>query len=487
MTRRRYKQGIARGQTQFLPRSVDEYVAEDNPVRAIDAYVGTLDLAALGFKNSVGGVGRGQPAYPPGALLKLYLYGYLNRVRSSRRLASECERNLEVIWLVEGLCPKYKAIADFRKNNLSGLKAVNRDFVQVCKQLQLFGAELVSLDGSFFRGNVGKKNIYTEERLKKTLERIDQHIAEYLVELEHADEQEVDAPRQSVADLQEKLKQLQERKQVNRERMEKLEAGGEKQLAEVDEDARLLSKRGQSVAGYNVQTAVDSLNKLILTSEVVQDGNDEGQLAPMAQAAKAELGVEALEVVADAGYFNAQGIQSCQEAGITPFVPEPDKTSQAGLEGRFTRNDFTYDPQSDVYRCPDGKLLPRAGKQEKRGKTIFMYRSSASACAVCPLREQCLPKKSAHRTVSRWEHEEVIGAHRRRMAERGRSMLRQRACLSEHPFGTLKVWLGWTHFLLRGLEKVRAEFSLLALCYNFKRALRIIGIAEFRDFCLQRV
>lgn len=487
MTRRRYKQGVAREQTQFLPRSVDEYVAEDNPVRAIDAYVGTLDLAALGFKNTAVGVSRGQPAYPPAALLKLYLYGYLNRVRSSRRLAAECERNLEVIWLVEGLRPKYKAIADFRKDNLRALKAVNRDFVQVCKQLGLFGTELVSLDGSFFRGNVGKKNIYTEERLKKTLERIDQHIAEYLAELEHSDEQETDEPQRSVADLQEKLKQLKERKQAHQGRMEKLKASGEKQLAEVDEDARLLSKRGQSVAGYNVQVAVDSQNKLMLSGDVVQDGNDEGQLAPMAQAAKAELGVEKLEVVADAGYFNAQGIQSCQEAGITPFVPEPDKTNQASLEGRFSREDFTYEPQSDVYRCPNGKILTRSSKQQKQGKTIFMYRSSASACKGCPLRKQCLPKKTPYRNVTRWEHEEVLEAHRQRMAERGRSMMHRRACLSEHPFGTLKVWLGWTHFLLRGLEKVRTEFNLLMLSYNFKRVLRIVGLAEFRAFCLQRV
>lgn len=486
MTQRHYKKGIDRQQAFLLPPRLDEYVAEDNPVRAIDAYVDSLDLEELGFKNTAGELTPGQPAFPPARLLKLYLYGYLHRIRSSRRLEAECQRNLEVIWLVQGLRPGYKTIADFRKDNLAALKAVNRDFVQVCKELDLFGGELVGIDGSFFRGNVAKGSIFTVERLQRALKYVEQDIAKYLKELDEADQQDGE-PVPTDPQLIEKLARLRERQTKRTQQLQQLEGSGEKQIAEVDADARLLSKKGHgTLAGYNVQAAVDEKHKLIVTGEVTQDGNDEQQLAPMSQAAKAELGVEQLITVQDMGYFNAMQIQDCQENGITPYVPEPDKQAQVRNQGRFPRDAFTYDAQANAYLCPAGEKLRYHGIIRKGEKTNWSYRSSPSVCASCGLKARCLPAKNPYRTVTRWEHEEILEAHRERMKAEGAEKMRKRAELCEHPFGTLKLWLGWTHFLLRGLEKVRAEFSLLMLSYNFRRVLTILGLQAFRTYCMNR-
>lgn len=487
MTRRRYKTGIDRKQGFLLPASIEEYVSQENPVRAIDTYIDSLDLSSLGFSNTSDQLTPGQPSFAPQAMLKLYLYGYLHRVRSSRQLEQECQRNLEVIWLMQGLRPVYKTIANFRKDNLQGIQAVNRDFVQLCKELDLFGRELVAVDGSFFRGNVGKKSIYTEERLKKTMEKIEQHIETYLQAMEQADAEETEQEPLEQGQLQEKLAQLRERQQAYRERLQKLQVSGEKQLAEVDEDARLLSKAGSgTVAGYNVQTVVDNKHKLIVASEVTQDGNDQRQLEPMALEAKAVLDAEELEVVADAGYFNAAQIKNCQEAKITPYVPEPDKTAQVRQQGRFGREAFAYQPESDSYLCPAGKVLKYKTTILKGEKQMRQYTSQAKVCAQCPLKDQCLPPKTPVRQISRWEHQVVIEDHRKRMKQKGRAMMSLRACLAEHPFGTLKRWCGMSHFLLRGLAKVRAEMSLLMFAYNFKRVLSIFGMEEFRKFCLQR-
>ena len=486
MTRRRYKQGIERGQSYLLPPSVEDYVGEDNPVRAIESYVESLNLVEMGIKNADGKLTAGQPAYDPRMQLKLYLYGYLNRVHSSRRLEAECQRNLEVIWLVQGQQPSYKTIADFRSDNLKGLKQVNRDFVQVCKDLELFGKELVAIDGSFMRGNVGKDSIYTAERLKRALEYIDADIAAYLKELEQGDQQDQDSSQHD-PELAKKLAKLREMKHKRQEQLQGLAERGESQVAEVDEDARLLSKPGQgTIAGYNVQVAVDHKHSLLVAGEVVQDGNDQQQMLPMGKAAKAELAVEHLETTQDAGYFNAEQIKECEENGITPYVPEPDKQAQTRQQGRFARDDFVYEAESNTYRCPNQQQLKYSSTTHKGQKNIFHYRSLASVCAQCPLKAQCLPKKTPYRVVSRWEHEEWIEAHRKRMRKDGPAKMRQRAGLVEHVFGTLKIWCGWTHFLLRGLEKVRAEFSLMMLAYNFKRVLKIVGLQAFRTYCAMR-
>ena len=487
MSKRKYKQGQDRQQGMLMPPSVEDYVDEDNPVRAIDAYVDSLDMAALGFQHATGGLSPGQPAYPPEALMKLYLYGYLHHIRSSRKLEKETRRNLEVIWLIQGLRPSYKTIADFRKDNLKALKGVNKDFLQVCKELGLFGGELVGIDGSFFHGNVNGGNIYTKEQLGKALEKLEKQIEDYLEEMDRADEEE-DSVEIDGKSMKEKLTALKERQQKHKERLKKLQESGEKQLAEVDDEARLLHKNGKSVAGYNVQIAVDEKHKLLIACEVTNEGNDLKQLEPMAKQAKQVLGVETLKAVADTGYFNGQHFKACIEAGITPYVPEQDWQKRMLKQGRLSKKSFHYNAELDGYECPARQLLRRSGSYiNKCGKLMLRYRSKAPVCAQCKYKAKCLPKKGPYRQIDRWEHEEIVEAHLERMCQQGAEKMRQRAALVEHPFATLKLGGDHSHFLLRGKDKVSTEAALLMLSYNLKRVLKILGLETFRIYCLQRM
>jgi transposase len=463
----------------LLPARVEDYVAADNPVRAVDAYVDSLELVKLGFKNAAGDLSAGQPAYHPGVLLKLYLYGYLMRIRTSRMLERETQRNLELIWLLEGLRPSYKTIAEFRKDNAQALKAANRDFVVLCKELDLYGAELVALDGSFFRGNVAKHSIYTKQRLRKLLKRIEQDIEAYLRQLDRADTASAEVG-QPPGTLQDKLEALKQRRAGVQDKLEELEQSGQTQYAEVDPDARLLSKAGQSVAGYNVQIAVDAKHKLLVECALTQDGNDSGQLAPMAIRAKQALGVERLDVTADSGYYNHLHLQQCQQAGITPYVAIPERNGPLDAQRRLTREAFSFEPAHNRYRCPQGELLSYRRSLQQGHKRLLVYASSEPVCARCPLRGRCLSANTPCREIYRWEHQALVEAHARRMAERGRQMLGLRAALVEHPLGTLKRWCGWVHFMVRGKPKVSGEINLLMLCYNFKRVLSIVGIDGLR-------
>ena len=482
---RHYKEGVNRDQAMLLPPSVEEYVGADNPVRAIDAYVESLDLARFGFKHAGGELTAGQPAYAPQTLLKLYLYGYLMRVRSSRLLEREACRNLELIWLLGGLQPSYKTIADFRKDYAKALKAANRDFVLLCKELDLYGAELVAIDGSFFRGNVAKESIYSQQRLKKLLQRIEGHIDEYLQALAKADA----APADELHDtpqLAAKLAELKARQAHYQGKLEQLQDSGETQYAEVDPDARLLKKNGQSVAGYNVQIATDAKHKLLVHCEVTSAGNDTEQLAPMAKQAKAVLAVDTLEAVADAGYFNQMHLKACQDAGITAYVPVPEHHGRQDHAQRLSRDAFSFEAKANHYRCPEGQTLRFARMLEHNGKRMLNYVSTPGTCAECPSRAHCLPAKTPYREIYRWEHEALLDAHRRRMDAAGRVYMKRRAGMVEHPFGTLKRWCGWVHFLVRGKEKVSGEMNLLMLCYNFKRVLSILGMDKFRELLKQR-
>jgi transposase len=485
---RRYKGVVNRQQGTLLPPSVEDYVDADNAVRAIDAYVEGLDLAQLGFTNTGAGVSAGQPAYPPGGLLKLYLYGYMQRVRSSRRLERECHRNLEVMWLLEGLTPHNKTISNFRKDNAKALKAVNRDFVELCRELDLYGRELVAIDGSFFRGNAGKKGIASAKNLQKRLRAIDKTISGYMAALDQADafeEQDARAAHAN-ADMEQKLKDLHARQQQDRARLEQLEASGQTQHSDVDPDARLLRKHGQVVSGYNVQIAVDSKHKLLVHCDATSDGNDTGQLAPMGMQAKAVLEVEKLVLIADSGYWNGVQLKACVDAGITPYVPEPALRGPTSAANRLPPSAFTFDADSNTYRCPQGRVLGQRRTLERAGKRSIAYASSATDCNGCPLRGTCLPKSGRHREVYRWEHEELLEEHRSRMARLGKSAMRDRAAMAEHPFGTLKSRAGWQHFLVRGAERVGGELNLMMLCYNFSRVLNILGLATFRAYLAER-
>jgi transposase len=488
MTTRRYQLTLNRQQDMLLPMRVEDFVSENNSVRAIDAYVDTLDLAALGFTHSHAVIRSGQPPFNPAAMLKLYLYGYVQHLNSSRKLERETHRNLEVIWLVEGVRPSYKSIADFRNANSAALKASNRDFILLCKELSLLGGEEVAIDGSFFKADASKSGIYTEDKLNKQLAALEQKISDYQQRLARQDAEDDQAGKGSLVEdeqLASKLKRLQEKQARTKALRQQLKDNGDTQISTVDSDARLLTKRGHTVAGYNVQIAADSKHKLIVADDVTQDGNDTQQLAPMLTKAQAILQSENLTGLADSGFYHREQIKACEDNHITVYVAVPDKSRRIAKQGRFTREQFNYDPEKDCYRCPQGEILNRCGqRQSAQGENDYRYKSKASVCGHCPVRQYCLSKKTKLRQLYRWEHEAVIERHKQRLVQQPDSM-KKRAALVEHPFGTLKYRAGINHFLMRGLEKCRGEFSLMILAYNFTRVLNIIGVDRLRDYCVQ--
>ncbi|MGZ4979090.1 MAG: IS1182 family transposase [Methylobacter sp.] len=489
MTSRRYQPVLNRQQDLLLPPCVDEYVSRNNPVRAIDAYVNTLDLQAFDFTYSHPVMGAGQPAYDPAALLKLYLYGYLQGIRSSRKLEREANRNLEVMWLIEGLRPTYKTIADFRKTNASALKAANRDFLLLCKELALFGGEQVAVDGSFFKADASKTGIYTEDKLNKQLEELDKKIACYqqtLAEQDAADDRTGQGSLVEDGQLQQKLERLHNKQAEKKALLQQLKDSGDKQVSTVDPDARLLTKRGQTVAGYNVQIVVDDKHKLIVAEDVTQDGNDVHQLAPMLAKAQDLLQAKNLRGLADSGYYEGNQIKTCEDQHITVYVAIPDKSKAIAAKDRLTREQFSYDSEHDRYRCPQGNPLTASGKaHQKNDKWLTCYKSKVADCSQCPLRGQCLSEKAAVKQIQRWEHEAVIERHRQRLEQKP-GIMKKRCALAEHPFGILKHRAGMNHFLMRGLAKCRGEFSLMVLGYNFTRLLNILGVDALRDYCARR-
>jgi transposase len=481
MTNRGYKAGVSREQVSLLPARVEDYVGRDNPVRAIEVYVSKLDLAKLGFCHADRDGGVGQPPYDPADLLKLYIYGYLNQVRSTRRLEREAERNLELIWLLKGLKPKQRTIANFRKDNWAAFKAVNRDFVLLVRKLGLVGGTLVAIDGAFFDGNASKASITTRKKLAEQLAALDRDIELYGAALDANDATEAEASGGDGeggggdGDLAQKVAALMAKRAARQADLERLEESGETQLSRTDKDARLLSKSGQRVAGYNVQIAVDAKHALIVASEVVNDGNDTGQLDKMAMAAKEALEAETLKAVADTGYCSGPALKSCEERGIEAYVPLPERRSRLAAQGRFTHEQFVYDGETNSYRCPAGeRLLPTDHPRQNGDRVESRYVSRKAVCDGCPLRLRCVTDKRPTRDILRWEHEAVIERHRGRM-QNADDIMRRRKALAEHPFGTLKCRAGYRHFLVRGFDKVRGEWSLMAFCYNFTRLLSILG------------
>jgi transposase len=487
MTNHPFKSGVNREQASLLPPRVEDYVGRDNPVRAIDSFVDAQDLAEHGFRHAERGVQVGQPPYDPADMVKLYLYGYMNRFRSSRHLEQEACRNLELIWLLKGLTPGYRTIANFRKENWAALKALNRSFVLLARELGLVSGELVAIDGAFFHGDASKASIATRKKLTEQIAALDRDIEAYGTALDANDAVEAasspegdDRGGGDGEDLAQKVAALMAKRAQAQADLDRLEASGETQLSRTDADTRLLTKNGQTVAGYNVQIAVDDKHKLIIASEVVNDGNDTGQLYAMAKAAQQALGAETLQAVADVGYYNGATLKGCEDDGIVAYVPQAKRTGRLKAQGRFSHEEFSYDAMTDAYRCPAGALLqPTPGRKKNTGGRIeIRYVSRKATCDVCPLRARCVTDKRPTRDILRWVHEAVIDRHRQRM-KGAKALMRRRAGLAEHPFGTLKCRAGYRHFLVRGFDKVRGEWSLMALCYNFTRVLNIIGFDRF--------
>lgn len=462
--------GVPREQTTLLPEAIEDYITKDNPVRFIDAFVDKLDLRKLGFgKTELAETGR--PPYEPGDLLKLYIYGYLNRIRSSRRLERETARNLEVRWLLHNLQPDHKTISDFRKDNRKAIQAVTRQFVILCQQLNLFGGDLVAIDGSKFKASNSKKRNWTKARLRERIRRIDASIEEYLTLLEASDREHAPQPtkvREKIASLEQRMRQYQAL-------LEDLESTGSNQVSQTDPDGRLMVGNGKADVGYNVQTAVDSKYKLIAACEVTNDINDRYQLAPMSRLAKEALGVDTLTVVADKGYATGTELYTCEQNGITAYVPltEPTEQRRSGIPApEYYHAKFRYDKERDCYICPQQHELHRqyTAWVQKQWKTVY----ATPSCRGCPVRSRCTINKNG-RHIHRTQHHELIEQLRARLSQ-DPDKLKERQCLSEHPFGTIKHGWHQGYFLLRGLQKVRTEINLSVLAYNIRRVVNIVGV-----------
>ena len=470
----RFIEGADRQQVTLLPECLDDFIAEDNTVRIVDAFIGELDLAALGFDGATPAA-TGRPSYHPSVLLKLYLYGYLNRIQSSRRLERECQRNVELMWLTGRLAPDFKTIADFRRDNGKGIRNVCRRFVMLCRELKLFTEAVVAIDGSKFKAVNNRERNYTPGKIERRERELEESIQRYLDALETAD-------RTQPAEVQAKTERLQGKVQKMRQRMQELQAVKaqldtlpDRQLSETDPDARAMttySAKGTAMVGCNVQTAVDTKNHLIVAHEVTNNGSDRSQLSTIALAAREAMGKRRLKAIADRGYYSSAELKACDAAGIAALVPKP-MTSNARAEGRFDKSDFIYIARADEYQCPAGQRAIHRFSREERGLQIRIYWSSA--CPACPMKAQCTT--SEYRRIRRWEDEAVMDKVQQHLDRMPHAMTVRKSTI-EHVFGTLKHWMGWTHFLMRGIKNVATEMSLSVLAYNLKRVINILGFAR---------
>jgi transposase len=468
---KRFVEGVDRGQSTLFPECLDDWIDEDNPVRVIDAFVDRLDLAELGF-DGVEPAETGRPAYHPSVLLKLYVYGYLNRVQSSRRLEREAGRNVEVMWLLGHLVPDHKTVADFRKDGGRAIRKVCARFVELCREMDLLVKASVAIDGSKFKAVNNRDRNFTRAKVERRRAQLEESVARYLSQLDTADRQEPsEALAAKTTRLKEKLTKLGEEMRCLEEREGQMLAAPDQQISLTDPDSRSMatSGRGSGVVGYNVQIAVDTEHHLIVTHEVTNVGSDRSQLARVAKETKATLRTDTLEAVADRGYFSGEEILACDQAGITVTLPKP-ITSGIKAKGRYGKQDFVYLPEEDVYRCPAGERLKYYYTNVENGLNLRRYWTNA--CRTCALKSRCTT--AVQRRITRWEHEHVLEAVQRRLDENPQAM-RQRRETVEHPFGTIKARMGATHFLMKTLPRVAAEMALHVLAYNLTRVMNIMG------------
>lgn len=462
--------GADRNQATLFPESLDDYVAEESAVRVIDVFVDELDLSSLGFRTEPADTGR--PGYHPGMMLKLFIYGYMNRVQSSHRLEKEAQRNVELMWLTERLAPDFKTIADFRRDNGAAIQKVCRQFVVLCRKLSLFKDAFVAIDGSKFKALNNRDKNFTKAKVRRRLQQIDESIARYLSEMESLDRREAEHAEDKSQHLAEKIEILKGEIEKLKKHEAAMLAAPEQQISMTDPDARSMatSGRGTGTVGYNVQAAIDTKHHLIVAHEVTNVGHDRTQLASMGRQAKAAVRAKKLKVVADRGYFKGEELKACEDEKIETYLPKP-QTSGNQAKGQFGKRDFVYHPDDDEYECPAGERAKYRFTREEHGKRIRRYWSSA--CTSCPLKPKCTTGQ--YRRISRWEHEDVIERGQARL-DKHPEMMRIRRETAEHPFGTIKGWMGSQHFKMKTLKHVGTEMSLHVLAYNLKRTISLFGV-----------
>lgn len=478
-----YKQPHHRKQQLLFPPSIDEYVSEDNQARAIDDYVEILDMVSLGFTNSSLCSSDGQPAYHPRLLLKIYIYSYLNKIRSSRKIETEIKRNIELMWLCSGLTPGYKTIANFRKDNAGALKKVFREFVLLCRELDLIGGKLVAVDGAFLRANASKNKLIMKKSLKKEMERTNHQIEAYLSSLSFADKE--DKKTRSIKLPTDGFDKMKKAKAKLDKDLSFLEEMGLTQYNRTDPDAKNMSKPAHNLMAYNVQIAVDDKFKFIAVTDISLEGNDLKEIHTMSKKVQELVKNDAVTITADKGYAGNEQIKKCIDDKIDIVIPLSKAGQTQGCKGKYKRGDFTYDEQSDCYICPNHQKLANSIRTINRnGKIYFTYKISSKICKSCPLKNKCLSKTPSKELI-RWEHQGVIESYSKKMnTDEAKAIIKRRGSIAEHPFGTIKQTLGWSHFLVRGKEKVSGENALIMFTYNFRRLLNLIGITLFKKLII---
>ena len=479
-----YIQGKSRNQITLLPESIDEYITKDNPVRIIDFYVESLDMKALGFTKAELAL-TGRPPYNPKDLLKLYLYGYLNRTRSSRRLEHEAGRNLEVIWLLKKLKPDFKTIADFRKDNKKALKKVFRDFNKLCDEWDLFGKEMVAIDGTKFRAVNSKKNNFDKKKIDRHLKYIDEKIEKYMTELDKTDVSEAGDRKPDIEEIETILEELEKRKQKYEEYQQKLQDSGQKEISTTDPDSRRMANNNNGIImAYNAQATVDAKHKLIADFKVTQNASDTGELDNMALRAKKLFGGKEFDLLADKAYYNAADLKRCVQNGITPYVPKQTYSNGTG-DKDFYCDKFTYDKDKNIYICPYGKKLVYYRTRKKKDKIIDYGYKNYDACRDCPFKERCT-KSEKGRTIFRHVDQDFLDTIDLQ-TELNKDKCLKRQMIVEHPFGTIKRGLDSHYLLTKGKASVTGELALSFLTYNLKRVINILGVEEILRRLLRRL
>jgi len=467
-----YIEGTDRGQSTLFPDRLEDWIGEDNPARVIDLFVDESDLLSLGFGRTCPAP-TGRPGYHPSVLLKLFIYGYLNRVPSSRALEREAGRNVEVMWLTGRLAPDHKTIADFRRDNGPAIRKTCAQFVELCRRVGVLRGDCVAIDGSKFKAVNNRDKNFTKGKIASRITHLEASIARYLEEMVRIDRQEDgEARAEKIANLSHRTDRIRQEIQRLQDMDWALKEASDSQISLTDPDARSMatSAKGSGFVGYNAQAAVDTETHLIVTHDVINDGHDREQLAPMAKGAKAALGRNEMRAVADKGYFSGREILACHEDGITTTLPRPE-TSGNRKKGMYVKADFAYDADADIYRCPAGETLRRHYTTEEQGLVVHRYWTNV--CQTCPVKARCTTGKE--RRITRWEHEYLVDAMRDRMS-RDPALMALRRSTVEHPFGTMKAWMGATHFRMRTLGHVRTEMAFHVLAYNIKRMISLIGV-----------
>jgi transposase len=469
----RHRLGISRDQLSLFSSTIDDYIAQDNITRVIDKFVDTLDLKELKFKKAeVAKTGR--PPFNPGDMLKLYIYGYMHGLRSSRVLERNTKINIELKWLLKDLSPDFKTIADFRKDHSEALENVFKQFVLFLSDIDLICKNLVSIDGSKFRAQNSLKRNFNKETLENRIKKIDEKSQEYMSMLDKNDHSESSSEQVTLTPDQvlKKIDELEKRKKKYQVLSEELEKNGETQISITDPDSRKMKDKQSYDMNFNVQTSVEGKNKLVVDFKVTNQCNDKNLLTEMALRAKEILKSDKLEVTADKGYYNSAEIVKCLENEIIPYVPEENRTANDKRHAAFQKDKFIYDAQNDEYICPCDKKIVFTGVSQKRDKTYRCY--YCNHYSTCEFAKLCCSGKRG-RSIYRLENEEILEEHRKRVRLH-RELIEIRKTLSEHPFGTVKRSLGMYYVLLKGTEKVKTEMSLIWLSYNLKRAINILGV-----------